>query len=137
MSTIKIYTDGSCDTTLKTGGWAAIIFFDDKKIIFKGIEFNTTHNRMELTAVIKSLQFIEKQKYSQINVNVYSDSQYVIKIPERISNHVWSGCPTTPAQHFLKSKGRFGVCIIGINLIPRIRSKGTCCPFPNVANHLA
>ena len=84
MSTIRIYTDGSCDTTLKTGGWAAIIFSDDKKIILKGIEFNTSHNRMELTAVIESLKFVEKQINSEILVNVYSDSQYVIRIPERI-----------------------------------------------------
>jgi ribonuclease HI len=84
MSTVKIYTDGSCNTTLKIGGWAAIIFSDDKKIILKGIEFNTSHNRMELTAVIESLKFVEKQINSEILVNVYSDSQYVIRIPERI-----------------------------------------------------
>jgi ribonuclease HI len=98
MSTVKIYTDGSCNTTLKTGGWAAIIFLDDKKIILKGIEFNTSHNRMELTAVIESLQFIEKQNNSHKLVNVYSDSQYVNRIPERIEK--------LRSNYFLTARGK-------------------------------
>ena len=98
MSTIRIYTDGSCNTTLKTGGWAAIIFLDNEKIILKGIEFNTRQNRMELTAVIESLQFIEKKNNSQKLINVYSDSQYVIGIPERTEK--------LKSNYFLTARGK-------------------------------
>lgn len=98
MSTVEIYTDGSCNTISKTGGWAAIIFLDDEKIILKGIEFNTSHNRMELIAVIESLQSIEKLINSQKLLNVYSDSQYVTKIPERIEK--------LRSNHFLTASGK-------------------------------
>ena len=98
MSTIKIYTDGSCNTTLKIGGWAAIIFFDDEKTILTGTEFNTSHNRMELTAVIESLKFVKKQINSEILVNVYSDSQYVIGIPGRIEK--------LRSNYFLTTRGK-------------------------------
>ena len=33
---IKIYTDGSCIKKPGKGGWAAIIFMNNKKIIIKG-----------------------------------------------------------------------------------------------------
>jgi len=98
MSTVKIYTDGSCNTTLKIGGWVAIIFLVDKKIILTGIEFNTSHNRMELTAVIESLKFVKKQVNSQIIVNVNSDSQYVNRIPERIEK--------LRSNYFLTARGK-------------------------------
>ena len=98
MSTVKIYTDGSCNTTSKIGGWAAIIFIDDEKNTLTGTEFNTSHNRMELTAVIESLKFVEKQINSEILVNVYSDSQYVIGIPERIEK--------LRSNYFLTARGK-------------------------------
>jgi ribonuclease HI len=98
MSTVKIYTDGSCNTTLKIGGWAAIIFLNDEKNTLTGTEFNTSHNRMELTAVIESLKFVEKQINSEILVNVYSDSQYVIRIPERIEK--------LKSNYFLTARGK-------------------------------
>ena len=55
---VEIYTDGSCHTQFLIGAWAAIIFISGEKIILSGIENYTTHNRMELMAVIKALEFI-------------------------------------------------------------------------------
>jgi ribonuclease HI len=94
---IKIYTDGSCITSSKIGAWAAIIFVDDKKFIIKDIELNTTHNRMELTAVIKALEFLIKEYYSAEKILVYTDSQYVEQIKHRKEKLI--------QQNFITGKG--------------------------------
>jgi ribonuclease HI len=69
---MDIYTDGSCDTQSLLGAWAAIILSSSGKIVLSGKEVNTTHQRMELLAVIKALQFVDVPA-----VTVYTDSQYV------------------------------------------------------------
>jgi len=70
-----IYTDGSC---LKNpdgpGGWCAIIMDDIFELIISGSEKSTTNNRMELTAVIESLKYIEEGDECVL----YSDSQLTI-----------------------------------------------------------
>ena len=40
---IKIYTDGSCIGNPGKGGWAAIIFENEKKLIISGSEENATN----------------------------------------------------------------------------------------------
>lgn len=71
----EIYTDGSCIGNPGQGGWAGLII-DDQKIEteISGFDLNTTNNRMELLAVIKSIEKIEDGSA----INLYSDSQYVI-----------------------------------------------------------
>ncbi len=70
---IKIYTDGSCLGNPGLGGWAAIIFLNDKKIKIKGKKKNTTNNQMELMAPIKALKKIPVGE----KVQIYTDSKYV------------------------------------------------------------
>ncbi|MBO6491631.1 MAG: ribonuclease HI [Pelagibacteraceae bacterium] len=70
---IKIYTDGSCLGNPGFGGWAAIIFLNDKKIKINGKKRNTTNNQMELMAPIKALKKIPVGK----KVQIYTDSKYV------------------------------------------------------------
>ena len=70
---IKIYTDGSCLGNPGFGGWAAIIFLNDKKIKIKGKKRNTTNNQMELVAPIKALKKIPVGE----KVQIYTDSKYV------------------------------------------------------------
>jgi len=61
---------------------AIIILGEDKKIL-SGLEVSTTHNRMELTAVIKALEFL-KDFYKDISsIKIYSDSQYVTDLESR------------------------------------------------------
>jgi ribonuclease HI len=78
-----IYTDGSCHTQLEIGAWASIIFVDDKKIILSETVENTTHQRMELLAVISALHFILKNYVEIKLVKIISDSQYVIGVMRR------------------------------------------------------
>ncbi|MFM2224079.1 MAG: ribonuclease [Bacteroidota bacterium] len=78
-----IYTDGSCHTQLEIGAWASIIFVEDKKITLTEMVENTTHQRMELLAVISALHYILKN-YAEIKlVKIISDSQYVIGLMRR------------------------------------------------------
>lgn len=80
---IEVYSDGSCNPKFKIGGWAAIIFFQNKKMILKGIQFNTTHNRMELLGTIKALEYIKENSLKFNYIKIYSDSQYLVRLLER------------------------------------------------------
>jgi ribonuclease HI len=79
---IEIYTDGSCNPERNNGAWASVILFAGGKNILKGEEINTTHNRMELLAVIESIKFCDENRYNG-HLIIYSDSQYVCRITER------------------------------------------------------
>ena len=80
---IFIYTDGSCHTQKRVGAWAAILIIDKNEIILQGNEIETTHNRMELLGVIKAIEYIIKNHQKSSNIQLITDSQYVIGIPER------------------------------------------------------
>jgi ribonuclease HI len=76
----KIYTDGSCMPNPGSGGWAFIILYEDNPIEWwvSGGDDETTNNRMELTAVIESLEFVNKK-----SCDIYSDSKYVINCAQK------------------------------------------------------
>lgn len=78
-----IYTDGSCHTQLEIGAWASIIFVENKKITLTETVENTTHQRMELLAVISSLHYLLKNNAEIKSVKIISDSQYVIGLMRR------------------------------------------------------
>lgn len=82
LNSIQIYTDGSCHTQLKLGAWAAILLVDKNTVEIKGVEENTTHNRMELLAVLKALDYITETLEFD-GIQVFSDSQYVVDIQKR------------------------------------------------------
>lgn len=76
---MKIFCDGSCLCNPGPGGWAFVCIADDRQITkYSGYVRLTTNNQMELTAAIKSLEKIKQTKYTN-KVNIYCDSQYVIK----------------------------------------------------------
>ena len=85
MSNFKIeaYTDGSCHTKLKTGAWATVIVFENDKIKLHGIEQNTTHNRMEIKACIESIYYITEKTIFFEEIQIYTDSQYVVGLLQR------------------------------------------------------
>jgi ribonuclease HI len=79
---IEIYTDGSCHTQLKSGAWASVILFNGERIVLKGEGTDTTHNRMELLAVIESIKYSDEKQFKG-QLNIYTDSQYVCHLIER------------------------------------------------------
>jgi ribonuclease HI len=80
---IYIYPDGSCNSKYKIGGWAVIIFFQKNKIILKGEQLDTTHNRMELLGALKALEYIKANSFKFDYIKIYSDSQYLVSLFER------------------------------------------------------
>jgi ribonuclease HI len=74
---ILLFTDGACSGNPGPGGWAYILRHpaSGKEVHKAGGEPDTTNNRMELTAVIEGLRAIKKPSH----VEIYSDSQYVLK----------------------------------------------------------
>lgn len=80
---IEIYTDGSSHTQKLIGAWAAIIYYNKTKIIIKQVETNTSHNRMEMQAVIQAIKFVDTNYSTNIPIIINSDSQYVVNLVDR------------------------------------------------------
>ena len=74
MKTVTLYTDGACSGNPGPGGWGAILEYMGHKREMSGGEWETTNNRMELTAVIEGLKALNQSCI----VELYSDSKYVI-----------------------------------------------------------
>ncbi len=83
IHTAEIYTDGSCHTQLRKGAWAAIIFTQLGRQTLTGTEQEATHNRMELTAVIKAIEYVQANWPDITHLDIYTDSQYVTMLPGR------------------------------------------------------
>ncbi len=73
MKNVQIWTDGACSGNPGPGGWGALLRFGDNEKELEGGEFNTTNNRMELTAAIEALNALKEP----CSVDLYTDSQYV------------------------------------------------------------
>lgn len=80
MQKVNIFTDGSSRGNPGPGGWGAIIATETDVVEIGGGEKHTTNNRMELMAVIKSLEFVSKLKIkkSQLSATINTDSSYVL-----------------------------------------------------------
>jgi ribonuclease HI len=65
--------DGACKGNPGAGGWGAVLLYKKHEKQLCGGEQNTTNNRMELMAVIKSLQALNRT----CKVKIYTDSKYV------------------------------------------------------------
>lgn len=75
---IKVYTDGACSGNGKEGaigGWAFCVIGENDELIHSetGAEVNTTNNRMEFTAMLRALQWTEKNLSNNF-IEYYTDS---------------------------------------------------------------
>jgi ribonuclease HI len=75
---ITIFCDGASKGNPGPGGYGAVLVVGDKVKELGGAEKETTNNRMELTGAIKAFETLEKLKVKNYEVNVYTDSRYVI-----------------------------------------------------------
>jgi ribonuclease HI len=73
MTGVVIYTDGACKGNPGPGGWGALLVAGDREKEICGGEMATTNNRMELTAVIRALESLNRES----DVDLFTDSQYV------------------------------------------------------------
>ena len=83
VNAIIIYTDGSCNPKHGVGAWASLLFIDESKVVLTGTEEQTTHQRMELQAVIKSFEYLAQANLLSRVVALYTDSQYVTGLSSR------------------------------------------------------
>ena len=105
MEPIIIYTDGGCRGNPGPGGWAYIIKASKTEKSRSGGDSDTTNNKMELTAVIKSLEAVLKDPaLSKIDIELHTDSQYVKNgISLWINNWIRNGWKTA-AKKPVKNK---------------------------------
>ncbi|MCX7738689.1 MAG: ribonuclease HI [Hydrogenothermaceae bacterium] len=75
MKKVLIYADGSSIGNPGPGGWCGIIIYNNNRKVISGGEPYTTNNRMELTAVIESLEALKEP----CEVYLYTDSNYVVQ----------------------------------------------------------
>lgn len=79
MKTVDIYTDGACSGNPGQGGYGVVLLFGEKRKELSEGFLSTTNNRMEVLAVIKGLEALKEP----CNVNLYSDSKYVVDAIEK------------------------------------------------------
>ena len=77
----EIYTDGSLKKIgdASFGGWAFIITRDNEQMYAtSGCEDSTTNQRMELTAILEALKYIQDKRRKNEKIVIISDSAYAI-----------------------------------------------------------
>lgn len=77
---IEIYTDGSFSSKSLVGGFGVVVIKNNEIIHTYKENFhkNTTHNRMELQAILYALGLIQTT-YKDEKCIIYSDSSYCVK----------------------------------------------------------
>jgi len=84
----NVYTDGSCNqgsimSANTNGGWAFLVVDENDSIVFSESEFepNTTNNRAEMLAIIKSIDFLSDKQFFEDSENILfinCDSAYIV-----------------------------------------------------------
>ena len=77
MKKVSLFTDGACSGNPGPGGWAFILRCNqtEKELERSDGDPQTTHNKMELTAVIRGLEALKEP----CDVTLYADSSYVLQ----------------------------------------------------------
>lgn len=70
---VIVFTDGGCRGNPGPGGWGVLLRFGDHEKEIYGYEEETTNNRMELMAAIRSLEVLSRE----CSIVLTTDSQYV------------------------------------------------------------
>jgi hypothetical protein len=58
---VDVFTDGACKGNPGIGGWGVLLQYGDRTRELCGGEAHTTNNRMELTAVIRALEALNRK----------------------------------------------------------------------------
>jgi ribonuclease HI len=74
-NTVVIYTDGACSGNPGPGGWGAVLLYNGHRREISGGDKETTNNRMEMMAVIRSMEFLKRP----CRIQLHTDSTYVMK----------------------------------------------------------
>ena len=72
---VSMWTDGACSGNPGPGGWGAVLRFGVHEKELNGGEKDTTNNRMEMMAVIKAVEALNRP----CALHIFTDSTYVLK----------------------------------------------------------
>lgn len=72
---VVVYTDGACSGNPGPGGWGSVMMYRGHRREISGGEKETTNNRMEMMAVIATLEALSRP----CNIVLHTDSTYVMK----------------------------------------------------------
>jgi len=96
-----MFTDGACRGNPGPGGWGVLMRYGAAEKSLYGGEHSTTNNRMELTAVIKGLEALNKP----CKVHITTDSKYVLSgITEWMPNWKKRGWKTASKKPVLNAE---------------------------------
>jgi ribonuclease HI len=86
---IEIYTDGSCLGNPGPGGYAYVIFYNNKEISRgQGSSRHSTNQREELMAIIEALKSLQKDVFTKkYDISIFTDSQYCKNIATKWINN--------------------------------------------------
>ncbi len=96
LKTVDLYTDGACSGNPGPGGYGFILSYKGHEKEGSCGYLLTTNNRMEIMAVIKGLSTLRET----CNVNLYSDSKYVIDAIDKGWVYKWE------ANNWMRTKTR-------------------------------
>lgn len=95
ISPYEVYTDGSMKSdgvnfACGDGGWSFVVVRDNVIIYERDdYQFDTTNQKMELTAAAEALEYIETIRKPGEEVVVYSDSAYLINCYMKEWYKIW------------------------------------------------
>ena len=90
MKTITIYTDGSCQTQTRIGGWAVVLRCGDHRKVLTGNAADTTVNEMELTAVVNGLKALKLNSWKLRSKSRLVDSSPTLILPKSSNDFMFS-----------------------------------------------
>lgn len=73
MQHVHLYSDGACSGNPGPGGWGCILVHNKNERHLSGFEEHTTNNRMEMMAIVKGLESLQRG----CKLTIVTDSQYV------------------------------------------------------------
>ncbi len=77
---IIIYTDGASRGNPGPGGWGVSVQHPTHRVVeLGGAEGHTTNNRMELTAILKALEYCKEHLGKAEKIEINSDSSYALQ----------------------------------------------------------
>ena len=93
---IDVYIDGSCINNGKMNakaGYGVFFTHDDIRNESNVVEGKQTNNTGELTAMIRALEILKKEIEDKRIINIYTDSEYVMKCSgsygEKLAKNNW------------------------------------------------
>ncbi|MGK7912494.1 MAG: ribonuclease H [Synechococcus sp.] len=76
----QVYTDGGCSPNPGPGGWGFVVVAGGEPVYeCCGGESATTNNRMELTAIIRAMEYCQDNSGDWSSVQLYSDSNLCVQ----------------------------------------------------------